>query len=126
MGKCSTKRSCLGSRNRRIDIVRRRLIAPTSDSAEPTFGYITAFTVRAAIKTNGGVNEWSRVRVGDEDATHTFSIAYTSMEMDVRDRVRDGVGNLYKILKVENVNEQDDELKIHAARIGSENESVAA
>lgn len=124
MARC--KKTCIGERNRRISILRRNLIASNSDSAEPVLSYETVFSVRAKIKTNGGTNEWSRVKVGDLDASHTINIAHTRVAFDARDRVRDGSGNLYAILKIENVNEQDDELNIYCARVGDENKAIAA
>lgn len=124
MARC--KKTCLGEMNRRISVIRRNLIASNSDSAEPVLAYATVFSVRAAIKTNGGTNEWSRVKVGDLDASHTMTIKHTRVSFDSRDRVRDGSGNLYAILKIENVNEQDNELKIYCARVGDENKAIAA
>lgn len=112
--------------SRRITVVRRTTISSQSDSAEPVTTYADVFSVRANIKTNGGVNEWSRVRVGDLDATHTFTIRHTTIAFDARDRVKDGAGNLYKILKIDDVNEQGRELKIQCARAGEQNEAIAA
>lgn len=124
MAKC--KRTCQGSKNKRISIVRRSITGSNSDSAEPSISYATVFSVRAAIKTHSGTNEWSRVTVGDKDASHTFTISHTVVPFDARDRVRDGLGNLYRILKIENVDEQDREIKIICARAGEENEAIAA
>ena len=70
------KKTCNGLMSRRITVVRRTTISSQSDSAEPVTTYADVFSVRANIKTNGGVNEWSRVRVGDLDATHTFTIRH--------------------------------------------------
>tara|TARA_R110000824_G_scaffold95990_11_gene230340 strand:+ start:1439 stop:1807 length:369 start_codon:yes stop_codon:yes gene_type:complete len=120
------KKTCNGSMSRRITVVRRTTISSQSDSAEPVTTYADVFSVRANIKTNGGVNEWSRVRVGDLDATHTFTIRHTTIAFDARDRVKDGAGNLYKILKIDDVNEQGRELKIQCARAGEQNEAIAA
>jgi len=122
----SCKNTCLGSMNRRITIVRRSTVASQSDSAEPVTTYSDVFSVRCHIKTNSGTNEWSRVRVGDLDATHTLTIKHTTIAFDARDRIKDGAGNLYKILKIDDVNEQGREFKIQAAKVGEENEAIAA
>lgn len=124
MARC--KKTCLGSMNRRVTIVRRTAVAAQSDSAEPVITYADVFSVRAHIKTNGGANEWSRVRVGEIDASHTFTIRHTTVAFDARDRIKDGAGNLYKILTIDDVDEQGREFKIQAARVGEQSEAIAA
>lgn len=108
-----------GAQNFTIQIQRRSLTPPDPGSAEPNHDYTTFLTTRAEVQT-AGVKEWSRVQIGGQNVTHTFKIRFTSLTVDSRDRVRDVYGNLYSILKTEDVNQRRKELKLYCARQGDE------
>ncbi|MDX2308078.1 MAG: head-tail adaptor protein [Hyphomicrobium sp.] len=116
---------CAGDLRHTISIQRRALANAAPGSAEPVHTYQTVLSPRAAIKTRTGVSEWSRVEIAGERATYEMTIRWTPVAFDVRDRVRDAAGNLYRILAVENVDERDDWLKLHCARMGDEDQPAA-
>lgn len=113
------------SRSFSIQVVRRKLVAPRPGSAEPRHEYTPVFTVRSDVKTRSGATEFSRVDINGKAATHTFSIRYTTIPFDVRDRVRSADGSLYQILSVENVDNNDRELRIHCSNQGDETVEAA-
>jgi Phage head-tail joining protein len=98
--------------------VRRVTVTPQPFEAEVDHVYHPILTTRAAIQTKQGVSEFNRVTVGDDTATHTMTIRYTVIPFDIRDRVRDALGTLYKILHTENVDHSRRYMKIHCMQIG--------
>lgn len=114
---------CIGCMNRTISVQRRSLVSSNTDSAEPTFDYATVFSTRAEIKTSGQT-EWSKINIGGEAVTHTITIRHTALAFDTRDRVRDQAGNLYTIKSVDNVDEQDDWLRLRCVKVGHEDKQA--
>ena len=105
--------------------VQERAITSTIGSAEPKHAYTTKFTTRADVKSKGGQSEFARVDINGKTVTHTFSIRYTTIPFDVRDRIRNAQGQLFQILRVEDVDLANRELRIHCASQGNENVEAA-
>lgn len=115
----------LGEMRWSIEICRRVTITPLPFSAEADHVYKPVITTRAECDTERGVENFNQVNTGST-ATHMFTIRYTTIPFDKRDRVRDSLGNLYTILSVENVNEARMWFKIACTMAGSSTrESVA-
>jgi len=112
------KRACAGSMRHRVSVIRRQMSAPVFGSAEPVYSRTVALTTRAKIETKSGTTEFNRVVIGDQTVTHVITIRHTKTSIDSRDQVSDASGNLYSILKVENPNEANDELRLYCARSG--------
>jgi Phage head-tail joining protein len=102
-----------------IQVVRRVMVTPLPFQADVDHTYTPVITVRADCDTSKGVQNFNRVNT-DMAATHVFTIRYTTIPFDIRDRVRDSLGNLYTILSVENVKEGRMWLKIVCALAGKE------
>lgn len=117
---CKSNKTCASKMRHRITIVRRSLDTFAPHSVAPGHSYTTVLTTRAEIKTKGGTNEFNKVVIGKEEVSHTFMMRATSIAFDARDRVRNAQGELFKILKVEDVAERGDWLKIFAAKEGDE------
>lgn len=118
-------RYCLGDLNRSMSIERRSLDVATPGLASPKHTYTNLLTMRAKIETKMGVSEFNKVEVGGERVTHRFITRYVPTQIDVRDRVKDGAGNFYRILQIENVDEQDDWLRFYCIRTGAETQAEA-
>jgi hypothetical protein len=101
-----------------IQIMRRVITGPLPFQAEIDHGYTPVITTRAACDTTKGVQEFNRVSV-DRQATHVFTIRYTTIPFDIRDRVQDSLGNQYVIMAVDDVQQNRTWLKITTARAGS-------
>lgn len=109
----------LGEMRHSIQVVRRRTTIPDVYSAEVDHEYTPVLTTQAACKTRGGVAEFNRVVINGTPATHTFTIRYTKIPIDVQDRLQDAERNLYSILGVENRDMRYAWIDIHCARVGS-------
>ena len=103
-----------------MHLVRRSLLQPSPGSAEPRHAYAPVFATRAAVKTMSGTNEWNTVVIDTKLVTHLWTMRFTRLPFDSRDRIKDAEGNYYQILKVENPDLANRELKIYTAKIGSE------
>lgn len=108
-----------------VQVVRRSLLTPMLGLAEPRHDYAVVFTTRAEVKSRTGSSEWGQVEVDGRKATHTFTIRYTTIAFDVRDRLRDARGQLYQIPAVENVDLGNREIRISAASQGAESAPAA-
>ena len=96
-----------------ITILRRSQGGTAPGSAEPRMSYSTVLTTRAAIDTKMGVSQFNQVEIKGETASHVMTIRHTTIQIDIRDRVRDVRGNYYKILSVDNQNEWNDVLVLY-------------
>lgn len=116
---------CSGKMRHSVTIVRRGSDVPSPGSAEPRHTYTTVLTTRAAIETKSGVSQFNQVEVNGKKVSHVFTIRFTAVEFDIRDRVKDIKGNLYSILSTDNEGEWDDFIKIYCARVGNETRVAA-
>lgn len=91
----------LGEMRWTVQVVRRVMNAPAPFSAEVDHTYTPVLTTRAKMETKQGVNEFNRVTIGDQTVTHTFTMRYSTIVIDGRDRLKDTLGNLFAILAVE-------------------------
>jgi hypothetical protein len=112
----------ISSKQVSIEVVRRTLIS-TPGSAAAQHKYSRVFHTRAMVKS-AGTSEWGQVDIVGKKPTHTFTIRWTSLAFDVRDRVRDARGQLFQILSIENVDLRNRELRIMTSNQGDE--SIAA
>ena len=108
-----------------VQVVRRTLLPPTPGSAAPRHSYTAILTTKAEVKSRSGATEWANVEIGGERATHTFTIRYTMVPFDARDRLRDATGQLYRILSIENVDLRNREMRIHVTTAGGEDVPAA-
>lgn len=109
-----------GSRSVSIQIVRRVLTPPEPGSAAATHEYTPVTSpVRAAVKTTG-YKGYSDVVIDGKKVTHIFELRWTTIPIDVRDRLRDALGVLYQILAVDHVGEGRRSLKLMCCRSGAE------
>ncbi len=108
-----------------IQIERRSLVSTDAFSAEPKHEYKPIITTRASVKSKSGVTEFSRVDINGKTVTHVFSIRWTSIPFDVRDRIRDARGQLFQILSVDNVDLANREYVIYCASQGGETVEAA-
>lgn len=115
----------VSSKQYTIQVVRRSLLTPEPGSVEARHGETVLLTTRAKVKTTGA-SEWAQVDVDGEKVTHTFTIRYTTIEFDIRDRVRDARGHLWKILKIDEVAMANREYNLLCANLGSETEAANA
>lgn len=113
------KAPSLGEMRHSIEIVRRSNVLPDPYQPDLDHDYAVFLTTRAAVKTRGGVAEFNRVMINGTPATHTFTIRYTTKQIDVRDRVQTVDRSLYSILAVEDVDERHLWINLHCARVGS-------
>ena len=108
-----------------VFVMRRMLLPSLPGSAEPRHDYTTVLTTRAAVKSRQGATEFAAVDIKGVAVTHTFTIRYTNIRIDVRDRLRDARGQLYQILSVENVDLRDRDMRIHCSNQGLETVEAA-
>lgn len=121
-----SKAPSLGALRWTVQVVRRVTTTPQPFSAEAGHAYTPVLTTRAEVSTRQGVSEFNRVTIKDKVVTHVFTIRFTTIPFDVRDRLRDAVGTLYEILSVEHVAHGRRWMKIHCAQAGGvARESVA-
>lgn len=103
-----------------IQVVRRSLLPPAPGTAWSRHDYVPIFTTRAEVKSRMGSNQYAQIDIDGTKATHTFTIRFTTIPFDTRDRVRDATGQMWQILSIENVDLSRREMKIHCANQGSE------
>lgn len=103
-----------------IEVVRRTLAAALPGSAEARHDYTRVLHTRAKVKSAGLNSEWARVDINGKRPTHTFTIRYTTIPFDARDRVRTVDGSLYQILNIDNVDLRNRELRIVTSNQGDE------
>lgn len=103
-----------------IEILEVDLAPPEIGSAEPVRKFKRLFGVRANVKTLAGKSEFAKVDINGNAVTHQFAIRFTNIPFDTRHLVRDARGSLYRILRVEDVDLQNREMKIHCASMGDE------
>mgnify|MGYP001206389260 CR=1 FL=1 len=111
----------LGAMRWSIRVVRRAMVEASLYSAEVDHEYTTVLTTRAACTTHSGLKEFNRVTTASGTApTHTFAIRFTTIPIDIRDRVIDTLGNLYQILSVDPVDNNRRWMNLHCAQLGSQ------
>lgn len=103
-----------------VQVVRRHLLPPSPGTAAPLHSYTPVLTTRAEVKSRAGATEWGQVDIDGKKATHTFTIRFTTVPFDARDRIRDATGQIYQILTIENVDLGRREMRIHCASQGDE------
>lgn len=108
-----------------IEVVRRELVPPAPGSAVPRHAYTRVFLTRAEVKSTG-TSEWNQVDINGTKVTDTFTIRYTTLAFDIRDRVRDARGNLWQILRIDNVGLGNREMRLMCAFTGHEDAEAAA
>lgn len=114
----------ISSKTVTVQVVRRYLLPPAPGTAEARHDYVTVLTTRANVKSQGSA-QWAMVEVNGKQVTHTFTIRYTRIPFDTRDRVRDARGDLYQILKIDNIDLANKEMKVQCALMGSETMEAA-
>lgn len=119
------KTPAIGDLRWTVQIVRRTSLAPAPLSAEVTHTYTVVATTRAKAETKG-TSEFNRVVIADQEVSHVFWIRFTSIPFDTRDRLRDALGNLYSIAKVDVVEERRRWMRIFAVKLGSETRPVVS
>ena len=107
-----------------IEVVRRTLLTPLPGSAEARYDYTRVFLTRADVKSSG-TSEWNQVDIDGKKVTDTFTIRYTTLAFDIRDRVRDARGTLWQILRIDNVSLANRELRLMCAHVGHEDAEAA-
>lgn len=115
----------LGELRWSIQVVRRTLQGPEPLNAEPNHGYTPVLTTRAKAETKG-TSEFNRVVISGKEATHVFTIRFSTIQIDVRDRILDSLGNLYTILKIDVMDEGRRWMRIYTARVGSQDRAVVS
>jgi SPP1 family predicted phage head-tail adaptor len=113
----------LGEMRWSIRIMRRSMRPPAPFEGAAGHDYEPFLTTRAACKTNG-LTEFSRVMVNGVQATHTFTIRWPSIPVDIRDKIQDVHRNLYTILSVDPVDEGRRWMRLHCSRGGSIDQPV--
>lgn len=114
----------LGEMDVTIQVVRRSLVAPLPGRAEPRHDYAVVFTTRAKVKSSG-LSEFAQINVGGDAVTHTFTIRYTTLPFDTRDRIRTVDGALHRILRVDNVDYANEWIVVQTTRQGIEDVEAA-
>jgi len=115
----------LGDMRWSIQLMRRAIVMPTSLGCEEIDHVYTPFlTTRAACQTHNGVSEFDTVALGGAKASHTFIIRFTSLPVDIRDRVQDSLGTLYTILAVDTINEGRRWMRLRCALVGAADKPV--
>lgn len=107
-----------------IEVVRRTLLTPLPGSAEARYAYTRVFLTRSEVKSSG-TSEWNQVDIDGKKVTDTFTIRYTTLPFDIRDRVRDARGTLWQILRIDNVNLANREFRLMCAHVGHEDAEAA-
>ena len=116
--------SLISSKTVTVQIMRRDLLPPAPGSAAPRHDFTAILTTRASVKSRGQ-SEFARIEVNGMAVSHTFQIRYTTIPFDTRHRIRDVRGNLYKILKIDNVDLANTEFRIDCALQGSDDLEAA-
>lgn len=102
-----------------IQVLRRSMDTPEGYSAEVDHTYTPFLTTRAKCTTLSGTKEFNQVVIGETKVTHTFTIRFTSLPIDARDRVSDTQRNLYNILAVNVWDEGRRWMDLHCERVGT-------
>lgn len=104
-----------------IAIVRRVLVPPQPGAGPAaTHDYTPVIaSVRAEVRTTG-YKGFSDVVIDGKKVTHVFTLRWTTIPIDTRDRVRDAVGALYQILSADHVGEGRRSLRLLCCRAGDE------
>jgi hypothetical protein len=118
-----SKEPKLGEMRWTLRLQRRRSLPPAAFAAESDHAYETFLTTRAKAETKQGVAEVNRVTIGGRDVSHVFTIRYTKLKIDVRDRALDALGNMYVILSVEHLDLGMKWIKLHCAQVGASDRS---
>lgn len=119
------KRGITSPKRITVQVMRRSLLPPAPGEAAPRHDYIPVLTTRAEVKSRVGSSEWGQVDIGGKKATHTFTIRFTTVQFDVRDRLRDATGQLWQILSIENADLGRRDMKIHCSNQGFEDVPAA-
>ena len=114
------KRGIISPKVVTISVVRRSLLAPDPGKAGARHGYTTVFTTRAEVTSRSGSSEWAQVDGDGTTASDTFTIRYTTIPFDSRDRIRDATGHIWQILTIEHVDLGRREMRIHCSNQGAE------
>jgi uncharacterized membrane protein (UPF0127 family) len=109
----------LGELRWTVQVVRRVTTVPQPFQADPDHTYTPVLTTRSKVETKSGTADFNRVTIGDDEVSHVFTIRYTTIPFDARDRLRDTVGMLFKILRVEHVDNSRRWMRIHCAQVGA-------
>lgn len=117
-------RQIISSKQITIEVCERALLDPLPGTAAPRHAYTPLFKVRASVKSHGS-REFGGLDVDGKAVTHTFTIRWTSIPFDARHRVRGVAGDLYQILKVDDIDHQQTELLIRCASMGNEDVEAA-
>lgn len=122
------KKLCLSAFRKKIDLFRRDILAPASSQAH-THEYESFANPFASIETKGkGVDIFDGIERSGADgipvvASHIIMIKFRS-DVTAENYVRFG-GNNYDILKVENIDERNQYLRLFCALRGDENKAAA-
>lgn len=110
----------LGQQDISVQVMRRDWAPPLPGSAEPRHTYRPILTTRAKVQTMAGTRDFAGVTVNGKAVSHVFTIRYTTVLFDVRDRLRDASGRLYQILSVSNTDLENKVTRIHCSDQGDE------
>lgn len=122
------KKICLSALRKKVGLFRRSIVAPASSQSH-THDYAQFATPFASIETKGkGVDIFDGVEISGADgipavASHIIMIKHRS-DVTAEDYVRFG-GDNYTILKVENIDERNQYLRLFCALRGDENKAAA-
>lgn len=118
---------CRSDLRHRVDVLKRGSSTPQPGTATVANVYTLRYRVWAAVRTRKpGPREIEQVAVAPgERFTHEIIIRYRSDGPDIRDRVRDDKDNLYEIHSVENLDEEDEWLRLLCIRSGVETQDAA-
>lgn len=134
MGSCKIKRIyrnklCRGDLRDTISIVSRTLGESLPGELTGTETFADVITgVQTAIKTIKGPAQFTGINI-HPDATHLFyvifSTLYATNEVETKNHMIDLYGELYKILRIENDNENDEFLVFQCTNRGNESLEAA-
>lgn len=115
----------IGNLRHPIWIERRETLPAAPGECNPRLGYTTIINTRVQMETFDSVRNYQAVDTGDERATHRMTMRFTNTPIDIEHRVRDNQGYIYKILATENVNEDNEIIRLYCLRTGSEERQAA-
>lgn len=122
------KKICLSARRKKVSLFRRNILAPASSQSH-SHKYEEFAKPFASIETKGkGVDIFDGIETSGADgipvvASHIVIIRYRS-DLTTEDYLRFGENN-YDILKVENIDERNRDLRLFCALKGDENKAAA-
>lgn len=108
---------------RDIVIMRRSMSSPHLGNFEAALSRTAIHNATATVRTIGGVSEINQVALTSVSATHEFTIPYVNLGIDMSCDVQMG-SRLFEIKDIENVNEQNRELILRCAALGSQNKAA--